>query len=252
MARRKLGQHYLIRGSVLERIAEAACEPGEPLVIEIGPGRGALTEYLLARARRVIAIEIDSWPVDDLARRFAGEKRLEVVHADVLQTDLAQWGPASVAGNLPYYITSPILKSLVRAREQVRGAVLLVQKEVAERMAAAPGSRDYGLMTVELGLFFGARLVAEVPPAAFHPPPKVDSAVVRLDPRNRAAELGIADPAAFVAFVARAFHQKRKTLRNNLAGAWPKELLEAQPEARLRAEQLTLEEFAALYRRLAE
>lgn len=250
MARRKLGQHYLIRDSVLERIAAAACVPDEPLVIEIGPGRGALTRKLLARARRVIAIEIDPWLVEDLRRTFAGETRLEVVQADVLDTDLAQWGPAALAGNLPYYITSPILERTVRAREVLLRAVVLVQKEVAERMAAMPGSRDYGLLTVALGLHFDARTLFTVPPAAFHPPPKVDSAVVKLEPHARAAELGLADPDAFLAFVARSFHQKRKTLRNNLAGAFLREVVDAQPEAGLRAEQLTLPQFAALYRRL--
>jgi 16S rRNA (adenine1518-N6/adenine1519-N6)-dimethyltransferase len=104
---------------------------------------------------------------------------------------------------------------------------------------------------VQIALFFDVRFVAHVPPAAFHPPPKVDSTVVLLEPRARAAELGIGDPAGFLAFVARAFHQKRKTLRNNLAGAYPREAVDALPEAGLRAEQLTLEAFASLYRRLA-
>lgn len=250
MARRKLGQHYLIRGSILERIAAAACAPDEPLVIEIGPGRGALTTRLLSRARRVVAIEIDPWLVEDLRRRFAGETRLEIVHADVLETDLAQWGTAALAGNLPYYITSPIFERVARARQSLRRAVLLVQKEVAERVTAAPGSRDYGYLTVGLALFFTARLLARVPPAAFHPPPKVDSAVVLMEPRERADELGIRDPTAFLAFVGRAFHQKRKTLRNNLAGQYPPEVVDALPEAGLRAEQMTLETFASLYRRL--
>lgn len=250
MPRRKLGQHYLINGAVLGRIAAAVCEPDEPLVIEIGPGRGALTERLLARAQRVVAIEIDGWLVEDLGRRFAGETRLEIVHADVLETDLARWGSAAFVGNLPYYITSPILERIVRARGTVRRAVLMVQKEVAERMTAGPGSRDYGYLTVALALFYEARLLSVVPPTAFHPPPKVDSAVVRLDPHGRGAALGITDPAAFLAFVARSFHQKRKTLRNNLSGAWPKEKVDALPEAGLRAEQLTLESFATLYRRL--
>ncbi len=195
-------------------------------------------------------MEIDPWLVEDLGRRFAGERRLEIVHADVLDTDLAQWGPAAVAGNLPYYITSPILERLVRAWGAVRRAVLLVQREVAERLTAPPGSRDYGYLTVQMTLFFEIRLLAHVPPAAFHPPPKVDSAVVLLEPRPRAAELGIADPAAFLAFVARAFHQKRKTLRNNLAGAYSKETVDVLPEAGLRAEQLSLENFASIYRRL--
>ncbi len=252
MARRKLGQHYLIQGRPLERIAAAACPAPEPLVVEIGPGRGALTRRLLARAARVVAVEIDPWLVEDLRRRFGGEPGLEIVHGDVLATGLDRWGPAVVAGNLPYYITSPILDKVIEARAAVRRAVFLVQKEVARRITAAPGSRDYGLLTVSLGLFFDTTLLFEVKAAAFHPPPKVDSAVVRLEPSARAAEFGIADPAAFLRFAARCFHHKRKTLRNNLAGEIPRERLDALPEASLRAEQLDLRQLADLYHRLAD
>lgn len=250
MARRKLGQHYLIQGRTLERIAAAACPGPEPLVIEIGPGRGALTRRLLARAERVVAVEIDAWLVDHLRREFASEPRLEVVHADVLATSLDRWGPAVLAGNLPYYITSPILEKVVASRAAVRRAVFLVQKEVARRIAAAPGSRDYGFLTVSLGLFFDAALLFDVTPGAFHPPPKVDSSVVRLEPAARAGELGIADPEHFLRFAARCFHQKRKTLRNNLAGDFPRERLDGLPESSARAEQLDLPQLAALYRRL--
>src|SRR5271165_1168254 len=130
----KLGQHFLIRGSILERIAAAACPTIEKLVIEIGPGRGALTEKLLKRAARVIAIEVDPYLADFLEHKFAGDTRLQVVRADVLDIDLAQWGPAAIAGNLPYYITSPILEKTVRLR--FPRAVFLVQKEVAQRLAA--------------------------------------------------------------------------------------------------------------------
>lgn len=250
MARRKLGQHYLIHAKPLERIAAAVCPAAEPLVIEIGPGRGALTRRLLARAGRVVAIEIDPWLVEHLRREFGGEPRLEVVHADVLETDLGQWGPAAVAGNLPYYITSPILEKTVEARAAVRRAVYLVQKEVAARVAAGPGSRDYGYLTVSLRLFFDAELLFDVKPGAFHPPPKVDSAVLRLTPVPRAAELGIADAAHFLRFVARCFHQKRKTVRNNLAGELPRDRLDGIREASARAEQLNIEQLAGLYHRL--
>jgi 16S rRNA (adenine1518-N6/adenine1519-N6)-dimethyltransferase len=250
VARRKLGQHYLIQGKPLERIAAAVCPGAEPLVVEIGPGRGALTRRLLARAERVIAIEIDPWLVDRLRHEFAGDPRLEVVQADVLATDLGQWGPAAIAGNLPYYITSPILERTVEARAAVRRAVYLVQKEVAERVAASPGSRDYGYLTVALRLFFDAELLFVVKPRAFHPPPKVDSAVLRLNPIARAGLLGIPDTAHFLRFVARCFHQKRKTVRNNLAGEFPRERLDAIPETSARAEQLDIERLAALYHRL--
>ena len=250
MARRKLGQHYLIQGKPLERIAAAACPEPEPLVIEIGPGRGALTRRLLARAERVIALEIDPWLVEYLRRELAGAPGLEVVQADVLTTDLSQWGRAVIAGNLPYYITSPIIEKTIEARAVVRRAVYLVQKEVAERISAGPGTRDYGYLTVAVRLFYEATLLFDVKPGAFHPPPKVDSAVVRLEPAARAETLGIDDPSQFLRFVSRCFHQKRKTIRNNLAGDYPREALDGMSEASARAEQLSIEQLAALYHHL--
>jgi 16S rRNA (adenine1518-N6/adenine1519-N6)-dimethyltransferase len=242
--RQKLGQHFLIKGSVLERIAAAVCPEREDLAIEIGPGRGALTERLLKRAARVVAIELDSFLVEHLRRKFAGEPRLEIVHADVLDTDLDRWGRATIAGNLPYYITSPILEKTVRGR--FHRAVFLVQKEVAERLAARAGRRDYGFLTVATAAFADARTLFEVKPGAFHPPPKVDSAAVLLTPRN--PPLG--DAADFLAFVGRCFQYKRKTIRNNLAGIYGRERIEAWPEAGLRAEQIPLEGFLEMYRRL--
>jgi 16S rRNA (adenine1518-N6/adenine1519-N6)-dimethyltransferase len=238
---------------VLERIAAAACGESERLVVEIGPGRGALTARLLERASRVVAIEVDAGLAGHLREKFAGDPRLEVVHADVLTTDLAQWGPAVVAGNLPYYATSPILEKITALGPLARRAVLLIQKEVAERVAARPGSREYGYLSVAVQLFAAVRVLFEVKPAAFHPPPKVDSAVVRLDPHDRAAELGIGDTRAFLEFVGCCFRQKRKTLRNNLAAAYGRDaidVIDTWPEAPLRAEQVPLETFAEMYRRL--
>ena len=250
MARQRLGQHFLFQDSILERIAAAACRQDEPLVVEIGPGRGALTRKLLARAARVVAIEIDPVLVEHLRREFAGEPRLEIVAADVLEVDLARWGPAAIAGNLPYYISSPILEKVMQARAAVRRAVFLVQKEVAERIASPPGNRDYGYLTVALRLFFDARILFPVRPGAFRPPPRVESAVIGLEPRDCAAELGIADTAAFLRFVSGCFRQKRKTLRNNLVRDYPRERVDDLPEASARAEQLSIENFATLYRRL--
>lgn len=231
---------------MLERIARAACPATAPLVIEIGPGRGALTEKLLMRAARVVAIEIDPYLAGHLRRRFAGEPRLEVVEADVLDTDLAQWGRAVITGNLPYYITSPIVEKTVRLNAP--RAVLLMQREVAERIVAPPGSRTYGFLTVQTALYADARLLFEVRPSAFHPPPKVDSAVVLLEPHSR--DLGIGDRDAFLRFVAQCFTHKRKTLRNNLTGHYGKAAIDAWPEAGLRAEQISLEGFAGMYARL--
>ena len=230
----------------MERIAVAACPEGADLVIEIGPGRGALTEKLLRRAVRVIAIELDSFLVDHLRGKFAGEPRLEVIHADVLQTDLAQWGNAPVAGNLPYYIASPILQQTLRA--QVPRAVFLIQKEVAQRLVAHPGSRDYGFLTVQTALFANVRLLFEVKPGAFHPPPKVDSAVVLLEPHGRRFNV---EPAGFLRFAGLCFEHKRKTIRNNLAETYGRSVVDAWPEAGLRAEQIPLEGFVEMYARIA-
>jgi 16S rRNA (adenine1518-N6/adenine1519-N6)-dimethyltransferase len=250
VARQKLGQHFLLRGSVLERIACAACPDPEPLVIEIGPGRGALTAHLLPRAARLVAIEIDPHLAGHLAQKFAGDSRLQVVQADALRADLSQWGPAAIAGNLPYYVATPILEHVLQLGPAMRRAVFLLQKEVAERAVASPGSRAYGYLSVATQLFSNVDLLFEVKPAAFHPPPKVDSAVVRLTPRNRAVDLGLSDPRAFLRFVAVCFHQKRKTIRNNLSPTYGREVLDAWPEASLRAEQIGMEQFAAMYHRL--
>lgn len=217
--------------------------------MEIGPGKGALTERLLERAARVVAIEIDPVMVEHLRARFASEPRLEIVPADVLTVDLGGWGPCAIAGNLPYYITSPIVRRILTATPAPSRAVVLVQKEVAERLAAQPGSRDYGLLTVETALFASARRLFDIKPGAFQPPPKVDSSVVLLEPRARAGELGV-DPQPFLDFAALCFHQKRKTLRNNLARRYGKMTAEDIPVLALRAEQASLEMLAELYRRL--
>lgn len=250
MARQKLGQHFLVRASVLERIARAACPDTEPLVIEIGAGRGALTSHLLRHAQRVVAIEIDPYLAAHLRQKFGGDGRLEVIEANALETDFGQWGPAATAGNLPYYAATPLLERVLAPGVGMRRGVFLVQKEVAARVTAAPGSRAYGYLSVATQLFADAELLFAVPPAAFHPPPKVDSAVLRLTPRDRAAELGIRDPADFLRFVARCFRQKRKTIRNNLSAAYGA-VVEDWPEAALRAEQIHLAQFAAMYRRVS-
>jgi 16S rRNA (adenine1518-N6/adenine1519-N6)-dimethyltransferase len=246
VARPKLGQHFLIKASVLERIAAAACPTPEDLVVEIGPGRGALTRKLLHRAARVVAVEVDPYLAACLRRAFAGEPRLEIVEADVLDLDLARFGRAPIAGNLPYYITSPILDRTVRLAPP--RAVFLVQKEVASRLVAHPGERDFGFLTVRTAVFADARRLFDVKPEAFRPPPKVESAAVLLEPRKRA--LPVADTEAFVRFVGQCFRHKRKTIRNNLAEIYGNQLVDSWPEAGLRAEQISLEQFAEMRQRL--
>jgi len=222
----------------------AATRP--PRVIEIGAGAGALTAYLVERVPEVIAIELDPRLAGELRRRFASQAGLTVVEGDVLATDLGQWGPAAVAGNLPYYITSPVVEQVLGMGPLLLGAVLLVQKEVAERLTAAPGTRDYGWLTVATQLSAEVQILFGVPPSAFTPPPKVDSAVVRLAPRSRA---DLEDREGFLEFARLCFRHKRKTLRNNLTPAYGRAALEL-PESSRRAEQLSIEELIAIYARL--
>jgi 16S rRNA (adenine1518-N6/adenine1519-N6)-dimethyltransferase len=213
-------------------------------VIEIGPGKGALTDHLLKHTAHVVAIEIDPVLVQYLRSKYRDEARVEIVEADVLKADLAQWGRASVAGNLPYYITSPIVEKVLALREHIMQVLFLVQREVAERITAPPGSRDYGYLSITTQFYAQAETLFTIPPAAFRPPPKVDSAVIKLLPR---AELPFDPPQPFLAFVARCFHQKRKTLRNNLIGFVPKEILDAFPVTGKRAEELAIKEMIDLF-----
>lgn len=243
---RKLGQHFLRGDGIAERLAEAACPSREPLVIEIGPGRGALTRALAGRADRLVGIELDR----ELAAQLRVDlPQLEVVEADVLSIELGQWGPAVIAGNLPYYITSPILERIFALGSLLRRAVVLVQREVAERLTARPGTRDYGFLTVEANLSTAPEILFRIPPGTFSPPPKVESAAVLLSPRPEGS-WGIDDRAGFLEFAGRAFKHKRKTIRNNLAPFYGVEV-ERWPEARLRAEQLGIEGLIEMYRRIA-
>jgi 16S rRNA (adenine1518-N6/adenine1519-N6)-dimethyltransferase len=243
---RKLGQHFLIRDAILERLAAAACDEYTPRVIEIGPGRGALTRHLLPRTDELHAIELDTSLASYLRSKYASDEKLHVHASDVLLTDIAQWGSAVVAGSLPYYITSPIIEKFLALDQRFPVAVFLMQSEVAERILALPGTRAYGYLTVATQLVCDVELVCRVPSSAFVPPPKVDSAAVRF---RRKLEIPI-DLGSLLSFVSRAFAHKRKTLRNNLR-AFYGECVEALPEAGLRAEQLTIQEFLDLHARLS-
>jgi 16S rRNA (adenine1518-N6/adenine1519-N6)-dimethyltransferase len=244
---RRLGQHFLARQSILERIAETACPAATDTLVEIGPGRGALTTHLLARAARVIAIEIDPVLVHYLRAEFRDEPRLTVLEADILKADLAQWGRVAVTGNLPYYITSPILEKTLALGDNLVQAVFLVQKEVAERLTAQPGTRAWGFLSVQTQLLSTPELLFAVPADAFRPRPKVDSSVVRLIPRR---DFPAPDHARFLEFVSRSFRHKRKTIRNNLAPYYGRALLDSIPAAKKRAEQLSIAELQQLHEQL--
>jgi 16S rRNA (adenine1518-N6/adenine1519-N6)-dimethyltransferase len=243
----RLGQHFLVRQSALERIAEAACPDPTGTVLEIGPGRGALTTHLLSRAERVISIEIDPVLVHYLRAEFRNEPRLTLIESDVLKTDLTQWGRAAICGNLPYYITSPILEKTLSLGDNLIQAVFLVQKEVAARLTAHPGTRDYGFLSVQTQLLSDVELLFDVPADAFRPRPKVDSAVVRLIPKR---DSPAPDTASFLQFASRCFRFKRKTIRNNLAAYYGRDLLDSIPTSKKRAEQLSIAELIDLQRQL--
>ncbi|MBV9156311.1 MAG: ribosomal RNA small subunit methyltransferase A [Acidobacteriaceae bacterium] len=243
---RKLGQHFLVRDAILEKLAIAACGEHAPRVIEIGPGRGALTRHLLPRTDELHVVELDQGLAARLKSKFAAEPKLQVHIADVLGTDLAQWGGAVIAGNLPYYITSPIIEEFLALDERFPLAVFLVQWEVAERINAKPGTRAYGYLTVATQLVCDVELISKVPASAFIPPPKVDSGAVKLVRKNELPK----EKTELLQFVGRCFGHKRKTLRNNLRPFYGK-ASDALPESGLRAEQLAIDRFIDLYERLS-
>ncbi len=216
--KKQLGQHFLHDPAIIDRIVRAIDpQPGESLV-EIGPGSGAITLPLLKRHGALRVIEFDRDLLAPLRQLGAEHGALDIVHADVLDVDftaLAAGTPIRLVGNLPYNISSPILFHALEHASAIRDMHFMLQKEVVDRMAAAPGSKVYGRLSVMLQACCAVTPLFRVPPGAFRPPPKVDSAVVRLLPRP-SGEIGIADPTLFARVVRAAFAQRRKTLRNAL------------------------------------
>ncbi len=258
-AKSKLGQNFLIDPHAVERIVAALGHLTGRTVAEIGPGKGAITGALASRAHHVVAIELDRELAPALRMQFPPE-RVTVVEQDVLAFDFAaaaaQAGAKlAVAGNLPYYITSPILLKLAASHAALDVAVLMVQREVADRVAAAPGSRDYGLLSVTAQMYGTVERLFTLPPQAFSPPPEVHSTVFRWRFAPRFIELGV-EEEWFLRFVRQVFAQKRKTLANNLraAGIAPADAAQAMShagiDARARAEELSIETLAALWRQL--
>ena len=260
----KLGQNFLIDETACVRIADALGDARERTVVEIGPGHGAITALLALRCRRLHCIEFDPALARELAFRYRNQPQVTIHHADILQTDLAalladdlpSGQTADIVGNLPYYITSEILLHLFAAAREglLRRAIVMVQREVADRMAAQPGSSDYGALSALVQLHAAAQTLFTLPPSAFSPPPDVFSTVVRLDFASRFDALGIAfEP--FNRFLRSTFAQKRKTLANNLKAAgytsaqleavWP-----AGVPVQVRSEAVPLDDLAALYRAL--
>jgi 16S rRNA (adenine1518-N6/adenine1519-N6)-dimethyltransferase len=263
----KFGQNFLVDDAARHAIADALGDVSNRTVIEIGPGHGAITSILAARCRRLIAIELDPTLSTELHLHFRNAFNVEILEADVLKTDLAALVPlsetADLIGNLPYYITSDILlqifvasrgKTDPTARGALARAVIMTQREVADRLAASPGTRDYGLLSATAQMHARVEVLFTLPPSAFSPPPDVHSTVLRLDFAPRFRELRV-DPAGFDAFLKSSFAQKRKTLANNLraAGYSPQQLHSAWPaeiDLQARAESIALGPMALLYRGL--
>ncbi len=249
-ARKRFGQHFLHDPGVIARIVAAIDpKPGERIV-EIGPGRGALTRPLLDRCGRVEVIEIDRDVIPVLQRHCAGAGELIVHEADVLEVDMATLHgggrPLRICGNLPYNISTPLLFHLLESRAVIADMHFMLQKEVVERMAAKPGGKEYGRLTVMLAAVCRVESLFRVGRGAFNPPPGVDSAVVRLTPHAN-APFPLPDRARFARFVGAAFSMRRKTLRNSLRGlVGPAEFEAAGIESGRRPETLSPAEFAKL------
>jgi 16S rRNA (adenine1518-N6/adenine1519-N6)-dimethyltransferase len=268
--RPKLGQNFLTDQSAAEKIVAALGEIRSSIVIEIGPGGAVLTSKLAARTGRLIAIELDRVLAAQLSLRFSRQPNVEIIEADVLTVDIAnliarkpdpilhlpQAQKAKVIGNLPYYITSDILLHLFHFHEWISEIVIMVQREVADRIAAKPGSRDYGLLSATAQMYARVENLFTLPPGAFSPPPKVHSSVLRLMMAPRVAELGV-ETEPFVEFLKLSFGQKRKTLLNNLKSSYdPAAIRAALKTQRLRedvrAEGVPLEKAAGVFRKLSQ
>lgn len=250
-----LGQHFMVDQRALERIVEAAELGAEDTVLEIGPGLGTLTQALAERAGRVIAVELDERMVEILSQTLGDRPNVEIVRGDILELDPAELvggGRYKVVANLPYYITSAVLRHLLEARVKPRLVVVTVQKEVAERLVARPGQMS--LLSVSVQFYGHPRLVARIPARAFYPAPKVNSAVVRIDVYER-PPVEVEDVDRFFEIVRAGFAQRRKQLRNSLAqglGMPPQAVAEALNRCGIdptrRAQTLSVEEWGRIYR----
>jgi len=266
----KLGQHFLADHSAAGKIVEALGDVSQGTVLEVGPGRGIITSLLAPRTRRVIAIELDRVLAAQLRMKFALRPNVEIIEGDILAIDFSTlFGPkpgstrpgidfkpepVRVVGNLPYYITSDILLRLFAHRQYFETIVIMLQREVAERLAAAPGTSDYGLLSATAQLYARVDNLFTLPPGAFSPPPKVLSTVVRLTLAPRIESLRVPEEE-FISFLKLSFGQKRKTLWNNLKSQYAPDVLRSALEKTavkptVRAEALSLEKSAALLRAL--
>jgi 16S rRNA (adenine1518-N6/adenine1519-N6)-dimethyltransferase len=262
MARQRMGQHFLGDPAWRQRILKILSPGANESWVEIGAGHGEMTQLLAGDSRRVFAIEADTRLAEDLQQKVHFDQRewpdVEIISADVLTFDFQKLvrGNFRVYGNLPYYITSPILHHLFDYARQIQSIHIVIQLEVAERIAARPGRREYGYLSALCQFYAKPEIALRIPPGAFRPSPRVKSALVRMTLPGERASLGITDEKHFLEFIQRCFGQKRKTLRNNLRpDASDEQIQQAMKDCGLRpdarAEQLTLAEFASLFASLA-
>lgn len=258
---KKYGQNFLIDTHVLEKIIAAADITKEDFVLEIGPGIGTMTQYLCESAKEVMAVEIDSHLIPILEETLSAYENVTVVNEDILKLDIAQIArehgggrPLKVVANLPYYITTPIIMSLFESRLPLGSVTVMVQKEVADRMQASPGTKDYGSLSLAVQYYAEAEIVANVPPNCFMPRPQVGSAVIRLT-CHKENPVKVRDEKFMFRLIRASFNQRRKTLQNGLGNdaglsVTKEEAAEALRQMGLsetiRGEKLSLEEFAAL------
>jgi 16S rRNA (adenine1518-N6/adenine1519-N6)-dimethyltransferase len=257
MARQRLGQHFLTDRAWRARILATLGIRADDTWIEIGAGHGEMTRELASRAGRVIAIETDARLVAGLRGRASEWPNVEIVHGDVLALDLAQLAGNRfrVYGNLPYYITSPILHHLFRHADRIASIHVVIQFEVAVRIAAPPGRRAYGYLSAVCQFYTRPQIILRIPPGAFRPRPKVTSALLAMLLPGEGEGLHVEGEEEFLKFVQACFGQKRKTLRNNLRAIFSAEQVGAALSSSglrgdARAEQLTLPQFTELFRRL--
>ena len=246
-ARKRFGQHFLTDPGVIDAIVRAVHPADDDVIVEIGPGQGAITDALVRRAGHLHAIELDRDLAARLRRQYADRANVTIHEADALAFDFAALGDRlRVVGNLPYNISTPLLFHLLRFRECILDMHFMLQKEVVDRMAAEPGSKAYGRLGIMLGCHLSVEPLFDVPPEAFSPPPEVTSAVVRLDPLPPGS-FHIADEAGLSTLVATAFMQRRKTLRNALKGkADAADLAAVGIDGGLRPEQVSIRAYVAL------